>query len=84
MPMALAELLLEAGLPEGILQVVNGDKEVVDAIWTMKRSKLLALLGVHRLQNIYIQEVVPMERVQCFAEQKSYADHARCRYGSSS
>ena len=31
-PMMLANLLLEAGLPEGILQVVNGDKEIVDAI----------------------------------------------------
>ena len=28
----LAELMEEAGLPKGILQVVNGDKEAVDAI----------------------------------------------------
>src|ERR1044071_3063958 len=31
-PMKLAELMSEAGLPAGILNVVNGDKEVVDAI----------------------------------------------------
>ena len=31
-PMMLANLMLEAGLPEGILQVINGDKEIVDAI----------------------------------------------------
>src|SRR3546814_9986090 len=31
-PLRLAELMLEAGLPEGILQVVHGDKEMVDAI----------------------------------------------------
>ncbi|KAG1715492.1 putative 3-oxopropanoate dehydrogenase [Nymphon striatum] len=31
-PLMLAELLEEAGLPKGILQVVNGDKEAVDAI----------------------------------------------------
>ena len=31
-PVRLAELFLEAGAPEGLLQVVHGDKEIVDAI----------------------------------------------------
>jgi len=31
-PLRLAELFIEAGLPAGVLQVVNGDKEAVDAI----------------------------------------------------
>src|SRR3546814_16848208 len=31
-PVRLAELMLEAGMPEGIFQVVHGDKEMVDAI----------------------------------------------------
>src|SRR5262249_37056572 len=33
-PMRLAQLFIEAGLPPGILNVVNGDKEVVDALLT--------------------------------------------------
>src|SRR6516162_11110493 len=31
-PLRIAELFLEAGLPAGVLNVVNGDKEAVDAI----------------------------------------------------
>src|SRR3546814_5711991 len=31
-PVRLAELMLEAGLPEGVLNVVHGDKDVVEAI----------------------------------------------------
>ena len=30
--MRLAELLKEAGLPDGVLNIINGDKEVVDAL----------------------------------------------------
>src|SRR3546814_11214421 len=31
-PVRLAELMLEAGLPEGVLNVVHGDTDVVEAI----------------------------------------------------
>ncbi len=38
LPVRLAELFIEAGMPEGIFQVVHGDKEMVDAILDLVRS----------------------------------------------
>ena len=39
-PMRLAELLITAGLPAGVLSVVNGDKEAVDALLIDPRNEL--------------------------------------------
>src|SRR3546814_19689966 len=36
-PLRLAELLMEAGAPKGVLNVVNGDKEAVDTLLTDPR-----------------------------------------------
>lgn len=44
-PMRLAELLHEAGLPDGVFNVVNGDKEVVDAILTNNDIKAVSFVG---------------------------------------
>ena len=41
----LAELLKEAGLPDGVFNVVNGDKESVDAILTNKDIKAVSFVG---------------------------------------
>ena len=41
----LAELFLEAGLPNGVLNVVNGDKEVVDAIINNKDISAVSFVG---------------------------------------
>src|ERR1700692_168351 len=38
-PMRLAQLLVEAGLPAGVLNVVNGDKEAVDTLLTDPRIR---------------------------------------------
>ena len=44
-PLRLAELFVEAGLPEGVLNVVNGDKEAVDTILTDPRIQAVSFVG---------------------------------------
>src|SRR5262245_19338630 len=44
-PMRLAELMLEAGLPAGVMNVVNGDKEVVDAILDDPDIRAIGFVG---------------------------------------
>src|SRR5260221_2686622 len=44
-PMRLAELLVEAGLPAGVLNFVNGDKEAVDTLLTDPRVPAIGFLG---------------------------------------
>ncbi|MFT5061517.1 MAG: malonate-semialdehyde dehydrogenase (acetylating)/methylmalonate-semialdehyde dehydrogenase, partial [Polaromonas sp.] len=44
-PLMLAELMTEAGLPAGILQVVNGDKEAVDAILDNETVQAIGFVG---------------------------------------
>src|SRR6056300_1401569 len=41
----LAELLKEAGLPDGVFNVINGDKESVDAILENKDIKAVSFVG---------------------------------------
>ncbi|SVA79365.1 uncharacterized protein METZ01_LOCUS132219, partial [marine metagenome] len=41
----LAELLKEAGLPDGVFNIINGDKEVVDAILVNKDIKAISFVG---------------------------------------
>src|SRR5260370_41987522 len=44
-PMRIAELFLEAGLPPGILNVVNGDKEAVDALLDDRAIQAIGFVG---------------------------------------
>lgn len=41
----LAELLKEAGLPDGVFNVVHGDKEAVDALLTHPQVKAISFVG---------------------------------------
>src|SRR6185436_17122352 len=72
-PMRLAELMLEAGLPAGILNVVNGDKEVVDAILDDPDIKAIGFVGSTPIaEYIYTRGTASGKRVQCFGGAKNH------------
>src|SRR5262244_4030511 len=72
-PMRLAELLMEAGLPAGVLNVVNGDKEAVDTILTDPRIKAVGFVGSSKIaEYIYSTGCANGKRVQCFGGAKNH------------
>ncbi len=72
-PMRIAELFLEAGLPEGILNVVNGDKEAVDTILIDPRVKAIGFVGSSDIaQYIYSTAAAHGKRAQCFGGAKNH------------
>ena len=72
-PMMLANLMLEAGLPEGILQVVNGDKEIVDAILDNEDISAIGFVGSTPIaEYIYSRGCSNGKRVQCFGGAKNH------------
>jgi len=72
-PLRIAELFLEAGLPAGVLNVVNGDKEVVDAILDDADIKAIGFVGSTPIaQYIYSRGCAAGKRVQCFGGAKNH------------
>ena len=72
-PMRIAELFIEAGLPKGILNVVNGDKEVVDAILDDPDIKAVGFVGSTPIaQYIYGRATANGKRAQCFGGAKNH------------
>ncbi|EIM71702.1 methylmalonate-semialdehyde dehydrogenase [Nitratireductor aquibiodomus RA22] len=72
-PMRIAELFLEAGLPEGVLNVVNGDKEAVDAILDDPDIKAVGFVGSTPIaQYIYSRATANGKRAQCFGGAKNH------------
>lgn len=53
--MRIAELLEEAGLPKGVLNIVNGDKEVVEAICDHQDIKAVSFVGSTKIAKIVYQ-----------------------------
>ena len=72
-PLMLAELLEEAGLPPGIIQVVNGDKAAVDAIIEHPVIQSIGFVGSTPIaEYIYGQGCSHGKRVQCFGGAKNH------------
>ena len=72
-PMRIAELFLKAGLPPGVLNVVNGDKEAVDALLTDLRVKAIGFVGSSSIaEYIYATGTAHGKRVQCFGGAKNH------------
>src|SRR5690606_3651840 len=72
-PMRLAELFVEAGGPPGILNVVNGDKEAVDAILDDHDIKAVGFVGSTPIaEYIYSRGCANGKRVRCFGGAKSH------------
>ncbi len=72
-PMRLAELFIEAGLPAGVLNVVNGDKEAVDAILDDPDIKAIGFVGSTPIaEYIYSRGCAAGKRVQCFGGAKNH------------
>jgi malonate-semialdehyde dehydrogenase (acetylating)/methylmalonate-semialdehyde dehydrogenase len=72
-PMRLAELFIEAGGPPGILNVVNGDKEAVDAILDHPEIKAVGFVGSTPIaEYIYARGCAAGKRVQCFGGAKNH------------
>ncbi|WP_028028647.1 CoA-acylating methylmalonate-semialdehyde dehydrogenase [Gemmobacter nectariphilus] len=72
-PMMLAELFKEAGLPDGVLQVVNGDKESVDAILDNETIQAIGFVGSTPIAHyIYSRGCANGKRVQCFGGAKNH------------
>jgi malonate-semialdehyde dehydrogenase (acetylating)/methylmalonate-semialdehyde dehydrogenase len=69
----LAALMQEAGLPDGVLQVINGDKESVDAILDNEVISGIGFVGSTPIaQYIYARGTAAGKRVQCFGGAKNH------------
>ena len=69
----LAELFSEAGLPDGVLQVVNGDKEAVDSLLDNDTIQAVGFVGSTPIaQYIYGRAATNGKRAQCFGGAKNH------------
>ncbi len=73
-PMLVAELLHEAGLPEGVFNLVNGDKEAVDTLLTDPRVQAVSFVGSTAIaEYVYQTGSAHGKRVQALGGAKNHA-----------
>ena len=72
-PLMLAELFVEAGLPAGCFQVVNGDKEAVDTLLDSPVIQGVSFVGSTPIAHyIYSRATASGKRAQCFGGAKNH------------
>ncbi|WP_263081200.1 CoA-acylating methylmalonate-semialdehyde dehydrogenase [Endozoicomonas sp. Mp262] len=71
--MRMAELLKEAGLPDGVFNIVNGDKEVVDVLLTHEDVQAISFVGSTPVaEYIYKTASAHGKRVQALGGAKNH------------
>lgn len=72
-PLRLAELFMEAGAPAGVLNVVNGDRQAVDAILTDPDIQAVSFVGSSAIaQYVFAQGTAHGKRVQAMGGAKNH------------
>ena len=70
----MAELLKEAGLPDGVFNVITGDKEAVDALLTHAQVAAVSFVGSTAVaQRVYSTATAHGKRVQALGSAKNHA-----------
>ena len=73
-PLRLAELMMEAGAPAGVLNVVNGSKPAVDTLLTDPRVEAISFVGASATSEyIYATGAAHGKRVQAMGGAKNHA-----------
>ncbi|MDY8109304.1 CoA-acylating methylmalonate-semialdehyde dehydrogenase [Fulvimarina sp. 2208YS6-2-32] len=72
-PMRLAELMMEAGLPKGVLQVVNGDRQAVDGLLQHPDIGAVSFVGSTPIAaHVYAEAARHGKRAQTFGGAKNH------------
>ena len=77
------ELFEQAGAPKGLVNVVNGDKEVVDALIENKYVSSISFVGSSKVASTFMRNLLLLIRESKLAVRRIEGYNARCRYRTS-